>query len=404
MKTSIPIFLSLVAGGFAADSCAPTPPAPCNSAYCGCQYCLGPAKTQGNASTRPWTCNEDFEIMVAGFYWKSSEDGLQYALKTGVATLSQFNSDTALTVRAASNIITGEYLSPNFDWDFGFKIGIGYNSSCDGWDFNATYTWFRDHASSHDEAEDDDNQTLLPIWSAFAWVFGSPDGLPYVVSDIQTDWNLELQVVDIILGREFWVSKYLTMHPIIGFRIPFVDQSYQLEHRGKELNQVLEGSVVLQPALHNEVKLKNDFKGVGPIIGLATVWNVGCGFGLYGNLAMSIIYGCFDIQHDEYNRETVAPFSKNLILESKNGFRAGRGILDTVLGVQWATLFCNCQYRFKVALDWEQHLFFHQNQMFRITNQLRTQVSDGSSGQLVYNQTRGTLSMQGWTLTFVFDF
>lgn len=407
MKKSIPIFLSLTISSFAADQCAPTPPAPCNTAYCGCKYCLGPVKTQGNAPTRPWTCNEDIEIIVGGFYWKSSEDGLGYALKTDVATPSQYNDDNATSVRAANNIVSGKFSSPHFDWDFGLKIGVGYNSSCDGWGVNATYTWFRDTASSHDEAEPDENVSLLPIWSAFAWVFASPNGLPLVVGDINTHWELKLQMVDIILGREFWVSKYLTLQPILGFRIPFIDQKYQLEHRGKELNEVSIAGDIVQPNLRNEVDLKNDFKGVGPIAGLETVWNVGCGFGVYGKVATAIVYGKFGISHDESNFETVVPFNKRSILDTENNFRASRAILDTVLGVQWASLFCDCTYRLKVSIDWEQHLFFHQNQMFRIMNQFRRDANPQgtmTSGQLVYSQSRGTLATQGWTLTLVFDF
>ena len=166
------------------------------------------------------------------------------------------------------------------------------------------------------------------------------------------------------------------------------------------------GQSIFQDPFNNEVDLDNDFKGVGVRAGFDTVWNFGCGWGLYGNFATSIVYGRFSLDHDEENRRAESPYDKTKILETKESFHASRGMLDLALGVQWASLFCDCQYGFMIALGWEHHLFFHQNQMWRVNrigDTFNTTLPN-NNGENVFFQRRGTLDTQGWTLTIQFEF
>ena len=82
-------------------------------------------------------------------------------------------------------------------------------------------------------------------------------------------------------------------------------------------------------------------------------------------------------------------------------------MLDLDLGVQWFSLFCDCKYGLKIQLGWEQHLFFNQNQLFRVVN--KALLSTGGmptvlSEENIYIQGRGPLSTQGWMLRATFEF
>lgn len=215
------------------------------------------------------------------------------------------------------------------------------------------------------------------------------------------------QLVDIDLGREFWVSHYLSMRPRVGVRIARIEQDLSIVHRGGVLSFTILGEI---PRFNNYVDLDSIFKGAGPLAGLDTIWNVSCGFALYGNLAASIIYGHFSVDHDEWNREADNNHAKTKILETKDHFTSSRAILDLALGIQWSSLFCDCKYGFTAKLGWEQHLFFHQNQFWRT---LRTDQEDTSgnlnplpnnTGENTFYQRRGTLDTQGLALTFEFSF
>lgn len=373
------------------EMCAPESGAICYPDDAPCSYCLGPSNSAVNPAVRPLTCNGDIVITVAGFYWNAHQDGMEYAIDNQIKNPGE--EPILQDIQELNNLVDAQYENPHFKWDFGFKIGLGYNSTCDGWDIGVLWTWYRGKASSHIEADSDDNHTFVTLWSAFA----PPSGSVTYATDISTYWKLQLNLVDIELGREFWVSRYLTFRPHMGLRIAFLKQDYHIENKGGSWDSI--------SLLNNEVDLDNDFKGVGIRGGFDTIWNFGRGWALYGNFAAAIIYGKFHVEHDEDNRLAVAPHTKTDILDTKDSFRASRGIVDFAIGIQWSTMFCQCRYALTAMLGWEHHLFFDQNQMWRVVR-----IGDADSllpnnlGENVFHQRRGDLSTQGWTLTLRFEF
>jgi len=379
-------------------SCPPAQPAPCYSEDCGCTYCYGPENTAGNPAVRPRTCNGDFVIEVAGFYWNAHQDGMEYAIENQVAISDDPQAVSA--IQQLNNLINAEYQTPDFEWDFGFKAGIGYHSACDGWDFGILWTWYQGKANDQVEAESDDNRSLITLWSAFA----PPQGNTTYATDIETHWKLKLNMIDLELGREFWNSRVMTLRPFVGLRVAYVDQNWKLEHKG---GSWANNSINPGANCNNEVVIENDFKGVGIRAGLDSTWNFGCGWGFYGNFAASILYGRFSVDHDETNRNAASPHEKVKILDTTESFRASRAILDLGLGVQWSTLFCACSYGLTVQLGWEQHLFFDQNQMWRVVrigDEAQGGAGVNNTGENVFHQRRGNLDTQGWTLRFMFEF
>lgn len=408
MKQALP-FLMLASSAIAADRCAPEAPHCYTPDTCDHCYCLGPAQIIANAPVRPRTCDGDVTLSVAGLYWRAQQEGLEYALDTAVR-VANVTSGIPDNLNLFNQLVDAKYLEPNFKWNFGFKLGLGYSFACDGWDIGFAWTHYRGKASSHDEAEVDNNHILVPLWSAFQG-FRTPDSFnqplpgPFA-NDIRTNWVLNVDLIEIPLGREFWASQYFSFRPHVGLCIAFINQSINLEHKGGSFTifESVSGTV-FQPSLNDEVNLFNDYSGVGVRGGFDTNWNVGCGWSLYGNLAASIVYGRFDIDHDESIRSAEAPFTKTRILETEDHFRASRAMLDLALGIQYSTLICDCKYGLTAQLGWEQHLFFHQNQLWRVNRYLSDLGGyPDNGGENIHFQRRGNLSTQGWTLAFKFDF
>lgn len=413
MLKTLPL-IALTASGFAATACTPDAPHCYSQDECERCYCLGPASIIANSPVRPLTCDGDFSIFVAGLYWKGIQDELEYGIETNVVILDEFAEGEI------NNLIDARYLLPDFKWNFGFKVGLGYSSPCDGWDIALVWTSFDGRASSHDEAERESappavttsvaGHELISLFSNrrgktsdfdAALGVGLGDTLPGpVVTDIRTFWKLDLDLVDLSLGREFWLSKYLTFRPFIALRYASLDQDFNIESSGGEFSLGDEN-------LNDFVEIENDFWGVGPLAGFDTRWHVGCGWSLYGNLGASILYGRFEFDEKEHTRQAESPFSKTRVLETEDSFRASRGGLELALGIEYAALICDCKYGLSARLGWEQHLFFHQNQIWRVIR-LGADPSapdlPNNTGQNDYSQKRGTLSTQGWTLSFRFDF
>ncbi|NGX36935.1 MAG: hypothetical protein K1000chlam2_00081 [Chlamydiae bacterium] len=382
-----PVFLSVALGsatlvGAAKDNCAPASPATCYPDDCCKTYCMGPENYGVNAPVNPITCNGDWEITVAGFYWRAYQPGMEYAIKNLVS-----NEETD----ERAHLIDAKFKNPHFDWDFGFKIGLGYNTTCDGWDFGVLWTQYKGSASSHEEAENDDNTTLLNIWSNFR---STDNGDPLFTTDMETHWKVNLNLVDISLGRKYWNSKRLALRPHIGIRIAFINQDYDIHSKGGSWSLVT-------PNVNGELNIDNDFNGAGIRAGFDTTWNFGCGWAIYGNFALSIINGHYNIDENETTRQAVEPHAKQAVMEVEDSFRDSSFMTDLALGIQYSSLFCDCQYGMTVSLGWEQHIFANQNQMWRIVNK---EGSAGSDDDNSYHQRRGDLSTQGWTLSVKFDF
>lgn len=340
--------------------------------------------------------DEEFGITVAPFYWAAHEDGLEFGIYNNVAN-TQYQG----------TLIEANFLSPEFKWEFGVKAGLFYNSPHDGWDINFLWTHFHGKAKRNEEADTEDNVTLLALRSAYAvqnpQVAANDNGILFA-TEIDAYWKLKMDLIDLELGREFWTSKYLSIRPHIGLRGGWIDQTFELQHKGGSWGSV-DGAAYTSPAVTNEIHYRNNFKGVGLRGGLDTMWHFNCNWGLYGRLAMALMYGRFEVDQDEDNRLATAPFSKTDIIDLEDSFHATRGIADLELGVAYTTLFKDEKYQFTIALGWEHHLFFNQNQMWRVTRIGDTTAGTPNiSGANIYEQGRGDLSTQGATLTFKLTF
>jgi hypothetical protein len=324
-----------------------------------------------------------------------------------------------------------EYKRPSSKWDWGFKMGLGYCSPCDGWDVEFLWTWYRGRNHGRANCVRNVNATVLPLWSDFAAANANAPGI--VVTGVDTiggvlfadnaemHWKLKLNLFDLELGRAFWVSRYLAIRPFVGLRFASIKQHADINYNGGSWNAI--GIPTEQLALIDEVDLQNNYRGAGLRAGLDTEWNFGCGFALYGNLAASIIYGKFRVDHVEQIRPaSITPRTPIEILDTTEHFRVARPILDLALGVQWSTMFCSCKYGFTAMFGYESHLFFDQNQLWRVSrvgaipvltvnpaapaiNPIGTLSRPFNlTGNNLFKQTRGSLDTSGWTLTFRFDF
>lgn len=374
----------------------------------------GPCMPEGlNPAARPLTedpccCEQgEFSITIAGFYWQATEDGLDYAvLDKTVAT--GMDPDGPVNTTNLATLVDAHFLTPDFKWRPGFKVGIGYNGTHDGWDLELIWTHFNGRGKDDEEADAEDLISAISLWSDFSPSPTLPSGLDPTggtiihAASIETSWRLDLNLVDLELGKEFWTSKYFSLRPFVGFRFASIKQRYEIDNAG--------GTWAL-PAITatNKIEMKNNFAGGGARGGLNAVWNFGCcdpcsgNWGIFGTGALSIVYGRFEVDQEESNRSVTPPtFTKTSILETSDHFKAAKAMLDLIVGIQWATLYSNDNYAFLMSLAWEQHYFFNQNQLWRVNNIGDT--ATGLHGENVFAQTRGDLSTQGVTLTLNFTF
>lgn len=379
----------------------------CTQDDCKPTYCLGPDNYAVNAPVCPTiNCDGDFKLFVTPFYWNAHQDGMEYAVLThvqnpAVSGTTIADGGTNSNILQLNTLTDTQIQRPDFKWQWGFKLGFDYCTSFDGWDVGATWTYYKGKAHNVVEAEASDNRTLLPIWSAFSPAQGSV----LYATEIDTDWKLDMNLLDLELAREFWSSKYLALRPHVGLRIAFLDQNYNIDHSGGSWSA--RTAAPLQDPFNGYTDLTNDYRGVGVRTGLNTTWNIGCGWAFFSDAAGSLVYGRFSNTYKERIRLAVNPHDKYNIAEYDYSFRATRLFLDLNLGLQWSTQYCDGKYGFLAALSWENHLFLDMNQMWRINRAGDLALNNGVPnllGENVYAQRRGSLDLQGWSLKIQFSF
>ena len=302
--------------------------------------------------------------------WQGQENGLGYAVKTK----EEQPLDTALYNSSVKDL--------HFDWDFGFRVGLGYNLPHDGWDLSSSWTWFQNNASGH---ASEGNGRLLAS-NVFAPMGSDVEGYESIKSKL----NVKLNMIDLDLGREFFVSKWMTLRPFMGLRTAWIRQHLNTTYYSP-----------LPSEIHDTIssvytKAKNNYWGLGLRGGLNTQWGLGAGVSLFGNAAVSILNGFFSV--NDYEATQFEDGKHNDAVSNSDSFRVGRVISELAMGLRWDTMFANDRCHFGIQAGWEQLMFFGQNQF----KHFLSNDSFSNAGSFFANQ--GDLTFQGWTLAVRLDF
>lgn len=297
--------------------------------------------------------------------WQAHENGLSTAVK---AQSPQ---------PAASALYRSSVKNMEFDWDPGFRLGLGWNTPHDGWDLGVNWTWFQTKAKQNVNVNSDH---ILLSTDTYPLAQAGIDGY----RSLSSNWRLHLNLLDLNLGREFFVSKWMTLRPFVGLRSGWIFQN---------MNETYGEATPVVSQTGTYMKRKCNFWGIGPRAGLDTQWGLGYGFSLFGNASAALLYGFYE----STNYQTqVFSGSSNDAVSNTNSVRVGRAITELSLGVRWDTMFGDDRCHFGIQAGWENLMFFGQNQFSHFIG------TSNNAGSYVSNQ--GDLTIQGWTLSGRLDF
>lgn len=264
----------------------------------------------------------------------------------------------------------------SFDWDFGFRIGAGYNLEYDQWDTQFFWTWIR--------SETHQSQTVFPRFIPLPTEFIHPEFFAADLSNKLSQkavihWALLFNTADWELGRCYWVSKGLSFRPFIGLKGGWINQSIRVQYDDLIINDML-------TADSGREDLKNDFWGIGPLGGMNTKWKLRHFSthypSLFGDFSIATLWGrwmCTDTYKDTMGDSVIVNMRKSTL-----GALMFRGFL----GVGWDVGVNKGQSHLAARLGYEMQLW---------VNQLRLPTS-----QLI--RLHGDLTLQGITFHCRLDF
>jgi hypothetical protein len=244
-------------------------------------------------------CCETFNFFAIGeyLYWNTNISGLE--ANFGKSSLAQTTTDNATLAET-----TTFDRDPHFDWNSGYRIGIGMQLP-------------------------NENITVEAIWTQFSnCIHRKSSGNNRIVNHAHA--KVSLEQIDTLLAYNCAYST-LNVKPFIGIR------AAKVNHRVKS---TLTTDVNIIPNAFaigiDEFNGHQHFKGIGPMLGLYGDWTIGYGFGLYGEAAFSILYGDYRI-HSDNSEVFSSPISLGSTAHLHKHLHRFNNTLDLGLGLFWRT-------------------------------------------------------------------
>lgn len=270
-------------------------------------------------------------------WWRAEEDNLDFAF-TGVQ--NSFFSDAS----------QGRVKHPDFDYRPGFKVGAGLKFKHDGWDFYANYTWLQQNSDRESISKPNGSQLVNNIWLIDS-PFYDPFLAPY--THAHAEWNLHFNALDLELGRDFYISKFLTLRPYFGLKFSWLHQIFHNEFSNHTLG------------FTNHVNHKMTQFGVGIRTGLDTRWYLWKHWSIFGNFAIAELFNDFNV-HREDTAQVSGQADHSDTVKVKRKPRTVTPVIELALGFRYDTTFYHDEYTFYLEAGWEEQVWFNQNQFFNI--------------------------------------
>jgi hypothetical protein len=258
----------------------------------------------------------------------------------------------------------------NFEFNSGFRVGLGVHLPHDFWDIYINYTNF------HPEHSHSVQGSFYPLFLFEGAI--APDLQGPFVTEARAHWEIDFQNIDVEIGRAYYIAKTLTFRPFIGLKGAWIDQHAKIHYEG--------GFIPSEQTFRTH--FKNDFKGAGPLIGIESNWQLGAGFSLFGDLAAALIVGQFE------NRQEQHQINDSEVVNFKSTFNLVSPFLQMVAGVAWDRNFNRDRCHFGLSAGFETQYWWSQNQIEQFTDQ----------NAPIYVREKGDLAFYGLTLRGRFDF
>lgn len=324
------------------------------------------------ASARPSKDNNNWFITGDLLYWTSMVGGTEFAY-----------TDNG---RVISYPIQGRTKEIDFGWDFGFRVGLGYNFCHDNWDIYAQYTYFGNDGSKSTSAGC--NSVVIPMRGGIC--SDAVNGGAWLARRAKSQFDLNFQSVDLTIGRNYFVSQFLSLRPSFGLKAAFIDLEQQTVYSCGDDTTTFCG-VDFNSFGVNNLKLRedSDFKGVGPEIGVNTKWHLAKGFSFFANAVGALTYGFFDV---DYRERYSGDESHQIKLSANTHKMVPHAQIHA--GVAYDLFFdCDAQH-IGFSLGFDGQYWWRANQMVKIDDM----------APLKYERWSEDLSMHGVTFEVRWDF
>ncbi|PCI77852.1 hypothetical protein COB21_02550 [Candidatus Aerophobetes bacterium] len=326
------------------------------------------------------TNGADLFVSADFIYWRMSQGGTDFAYTGSQSFTNVFSAGD--TDPSYADAPQGQISSVANDWAPGFKAGIGLDTSMDGWDVYAEYTWvhFRNTATV----------SKTPFLNT-GDVSVSQVGIPLETNAVYRDrseakFSLQYNKVNLELGRNFYFSQYLTARPHTGVTGAWLNDTFRVSATGNAGTDTLTNISWGDPEATATVDGADVFNGVtknwgvGARIGLDLGWHFNKEWSIYSSFAGNAIWNKYTTNSftgaiqghvsalTGATTDVVVGDPVNKTVTNMNTFNgsAVNYIVETELGICWESFFYDDNYHFAAKLGWELQNWINYMKVTRV--------------------------------------
>lgn len=213
--------------------------------------------------TSTWQDDDMYGISLRGeaLFWKTTVETFSYT--------ESVNNNSSSTLPD-----TGTKRNVNFDWDWGYRVGAGYDFLENEWGLDLAFTRFSSKARNRAQAD----YLVIPASTDMLNTIGTN---PAYASNVSAHFDNTYTALDGKLMRRFNVGDLVRLYPFFGVKGAWFDQkqtnTFTGENLASDTNYVR--------------KYTYSFDGAGPKVGTCSKWAMACGFSWYANCAASLLFG-----------------------------------------------------------------------------------------------------------------
>ncbi|MCB1073231.1 MAG: hypothetical protein H7A41_08835 [Chlamydiales bacterium] len=329
----------------------------------------------GNACPEPYQTTWFFT--AEALYWHAKEGGTEYAIAFDSASLP----------------MSGTVKDSDFDWDLGFRFGLGRFLGERKWDINLIYTHFY---TSDTESTNEPNDSTIYVDETV----GTSGGISHAKFDARVDYDS----LDLMLGKGFFISKMISFHPKIGLKAAWIDQKFKL-HASDRLDNS-QTPFIVSGSIFHRLHSSSDFFGLGPRFGTDMTWFLADGFRLFADLSAALFYSNNDARFS--NRIVILPDGEGetvvavKVKGDKHHFSPQVAFFG---GILWGTNFHikNRDQYLELGFGYEAQYFWRVNQTLNISD-AQPALSATGPVRIDFKRTSEDLSFYGLTFKARLDF
>jgi hypothetical protein len=244
----------------------------------------------------------------------------------------------------------------DFDWEFGFKAGIGYHFDEREWDIFAEYTRvdFNTSFSFNSGA-------IRRIYSNF----GEADSL---IDFVKGSHRIDYQTATVELGRQFVAGQYSRFKPAFGAKATWINQ----------IPHIINHETGSTPSISQHVYLSEKTQGIGPLAMMYSNWCLCNGWSLYADGGFSLLFtryrGRMSVE-GRVNGVTADPSFRQSNKEDKH-YVTPNAMLG--LGLSYERFFSAEKQHVVVSIGYESQYYFNQSYLMQNRNVEVTDVEKGA--------------------------